>query len=94
MSSCKITSRYLRLKDNHPTMVKLNKLIDLANELGISLTFTRFACSIQDKDCKIPNLRLKDIENDHMSSDRQQIDCFPYEMEFVIIGDNPDYIER
>lgn len=28
-----------RLKDIHPTMVKVNKILDLMNELGITLAF-------------------------------------------------------
>jgi hypothetical protein len=83
------TSQWLRLKDNHPTMVKISKLYDLAEELGISFSFCSGTCVVEDRerDSKLPMLRMEDIEGDsyHVSE-------FPPATEFKVIYENPAYL--
>lgn len=81
-------SQWLRLKDNHPTMVKLMKLYDLAEELGISITFATHRVIIDDKerDASLPDLYLEDLEEGH------DINTWPPSFEFKVITENPEYI--
>lgn len=83
------TAQWLRLKDNHPTMIKLMKLYDLAEELGIHLSFTGHACIVQDnqRDAKLPMMRLEDIEGDSYD-----ISEWPPATEFKVIYENPAYL--
>lgn len=54
----------IRLKDNHPTMVKLQKLFAYAEELGIGFTFggQRIIVNDSERNSKLPTLYLEDIE--------------------------------
>jgi hypothetical protein len=83
------TSQWLRLKDNHPTMIKLMKLYDLAEELGIHLSFTGHACVVEDdeRDAKLPMMRLEDIEGDSYD-----VSEWPPTTEFKVIFENPAYL--
>lgn len=83
--------KFLRLKDTHPTMVKLNRLIDLASELGISISYSdnMVVVSDKDRDPKLPHLFLQDLD----SSDYPPSD-FPPIFDFKIIYDNPEYLEN
>lgn len=89
MTENKKPSRYLHLKDNHPTMVKLNKLNDLAIELGIQISFMRgWRTIVQDneRDTNLPALYLEEID------DGQAIEEFPPTFEYKVIYDNPEYL--
>lgn len=76
------------LKDKHPTMQKLQKLMDLADELGLHLSFwgQRTVITDNERDTDLPPLYIEDIE----SHDGPQE--FPPSLEFKIVYDNPDYI--
>jgi len=82
--------QYLRLKDNHPTMVKFNKLCELAEELGISIEWHGQDVIIEDaeRDKDLPPIFLKDIEQDHW------FDSFPPNTEFKMIYNNPEFLKR
>ena len=83
-------SRYLKLKDNHPTMVKLNKLYDLAEELGISISFGQHRSFVndRDRDDKLPPLVIEDTDNG------EPIQEWPPVFEFKVIYDNPAYLAQ
>jgi hypothetical protein len=83
-------ARRLILKDDHPTMVKLNKLADLAEELGISISFYGQSTLINDRDREIglPELLIEDIESN------EPVDVFPPNFEFKVIYDNPIWVEQ
>lgn len=89
MSSNKITE-YLRLKDNHPTMVKLMKLYDLADELGIHLSFMGHTSIVSDndRDKNLPDMLIEDIE------DGNHIKEWPPSTEFKVVYKNPAYIQK
>jgi hypothetical protein len=76
---------YLKLKDNHPTMVKLNKLYELAEELGISISFgpQRTFVEDRDRDNSLPPLILEDIDNG------ESIQEWPPTFEYKVYYDNP-----
>lgn len=81
--------KQLRLKDNHPTMVKLNKLYDLTEELGISLTFVNARAVIvhdNDRDSNLPDLLMEDLEEGH------EIEHWPPTFEYKVVYDNPAYL--
>lgn len=83
-------ARRLILKDNHPTMVKFNKLSDLAAELGISVSFCGHRTIVEDneRDNSLPTLYMEDIEtNDSMGE-------FPPAIEFKLVYDNPAYLKQ
>ena len=87
----KKTARFLRLKDEHPTMVKLNKLYDLAEELGLSLSFESFQTTVFDKDRdeKLPPVILEYTDTD---SDDKAVGEWPPTFEFVARYENPKYL--
>ena len=89
MSDKKI-SEYMRLKDTHPTMVKLDKLAAFAEELGISLNFFQQATFIQDNSLPQdhPQLRLEDTDNGEAISE------WPPVFEYKVIFENPVYLAK
>ncbi len=56
-----------KLTDTHPTQIKLNKLIDLAEELGISLEFDSGYCIVTDSERPGITFKIEDIEGDEGS---------------------------
>ena len=54
--------KQFRLKDNHPTKVKYDKLVELAEDLGISLSFTGDVCTLEDQDQPGVRFFVEDIE--------------------------------
>lgn len=82
-------ARRLRLKENHPTAIKLNQLFELADKLGISLEFsnsTRVLVSDSDRDENLPPLWLEDIEESDYDG------SFPPTTEYKLVYDNPAYL--
>ena len=75
-------AKQFKLKDNHPTMIKLNKLFELADELGISISFYGHRAVVNDIDRSNndPILYLEDIEdtNNNMAE-------FPPATEFKVV---------
>jgi hypothetical protein len=70
-------------------MVKLNKLSDLAEKLGIHLSFMPgYRTIVQDRErnANLPSLYLEEIDNG------QPVDEFPPTFEYRIIFDNPEYL--
>jgi len=80
--------RYLRLLDNHPTMVKLNKLAELADELGITILFSSHTTVVYDNEFPNP---IEMYDADHGSE--YPVSDFPPTMEFVLRYENPEYIK-
>ena len=87
----KSPAKRLRLKDNHPTAIKLIKLFDLANELGIRLSYqSQGGIRVEDKDrdSSLPPLYLEDIEDDHWFEE------FPPSTEYKLVYENPDFLKQ
>ncbi len=82
-------SQYLRLKENNSTYKKFDELCAKAEELGLTLYFDSGVLSISDKDSEYTGIRVVDVEN----RDYPQYD-FPPTMEFLILCDNPKYLEK
>jgi hypothetical protein len=81
-----VIPRQLRYKDNHPTMVKFDKICQLADELGIHLSFDGRSTTIEDRDNKTPTyVFLEDIETDDCVND------FPPSLEFKMVRENPEF---
>lgn len=80
----------LVLKDTHPTAIKVAKLCELADELGISISFFHQRVFIEDKnrDKTLPPLYVEDIEEGHW------FQGFPFETEYKLVYVNPDYINQ
>lgn len=86
----KSISRYLKLKDNHPTMIKLMKLWALADELGITISFG--SCVVledRDRDPALPHLLIEDVE-DSGNPPKE----FPFATEFKVTYDNPAHLAQ
>ena len=81
---------YLKLKDNHPTMVKLYKLYELAEDLGISISFGSHRTVVQDRDRddKLPTLFLEELDGG------ETIQEWPPTFEYKVIYDNPAYLTQ
>ena len=81
-------SEYMRLKDNHPTMVKLQKLYDLAEELKIQISFSQSLSVVNDRDLPEdhPMFRLEDLDSG------EAVEEWPPTFEYKIIYQNPAYI--
>ncbi len=81
--------QYLRLKDNHPTIIKLNKLTDLAEKLGLCISFYNHRCLLEDRDRdkNLPSLYIEDIEGGFSN-----VNSFPNEMEYKVTYENPAYL--
>jgi hypothetical protein len=90
MSEPKKLSRRLVLKETHPTAVKISKLMDLADELGISISFFHQRVLIKDKDRddNLPPLFLEDIEEGHW------FESFPFETEYKLVYVNPEFLAQ
>lgn len=90
MSTEKKLFQYLKLKDNHPTMAKLAKLYDLAEELGISISFGSHRTVVQDRDRddKLPPLFLEELDGG------ETIQEWPPTFEYKVIYDNPAYLAQ
>jgi hypothetical protein len=90
MSESKKLSKRLVLKDTHPTAVKISKLMELADELGISISFLHQRVLIKDKDRdeNLPPLFLEDIEEGHW------FESFPFETEYKLVYVNPEFLAQ
>lgn len=88
MNTSKKIAPRLVLKENHPTAVKVAKLCDLADELGISLAFSHQRVLVTDvaRDKNLPPLYLEDIEEGHWH------ESFPFETEYKLVYENPEYL--
>lgn len=78
----------LRLKDNHPVMVKLMKLYDFAEQLGLSISFSHNGAIVEDRDWHGPMLKMYDIEDGANSG----VDEWPPATEFKVIYENPAWL--
>lgn len=90
MTSSKKIAYRLQLKDTHPTSIKLAKLFELADELGISISFFHQRVLIEDKDRdkNLPPLYAEDIEEGHW------FQGFPFETEYKLVYVNPEYLAQ
>jgi len=75
-----------RLTDQHPTYKKLVQLQDLADSLGIRISFNPYNTTVYDFELK-KEFELKDIE-DIRYSHCEEIREFPYPMEWKLIYDD------
>lgn len=87
MTDTKKPVRLLRLKDSHPTHIKLMKLYDLAEELRIVLEFDGNVCTVSDRENGL-EVEIEDIEGDHGG-----VSSFPHPTEFKLTYENPKYTE-
>lgn len=88
MNSPKKIARRLVLRENHPTAIKVAKLCDLANELGISISFLhqRVLVTDEERDKNLPPLYIEDIEENHW------FEGLPFESEYKLVYENPEFI--
>lgn len=79
-------SEWLKLKDSHPTMIKLMKLYDLANELGIHIQFGHRSVILdEDRDVNLPPMFLEDLDNGDSVTE------WPPTFDFKVVSENPEY---
>lgn len=80
--------QFKRLLDNHPTMVKLQKLFDLAMKLGITISFNGHDTIVEDIDggISLPLMRLRGAESD------SPVDTVPYDLEYKVVFESSEYI--
>lgn len=85
----KITRR-LQLNDNNSTMQKFMKMCDIAEELGINISFHQHAIIVTDKDREnsLPDLYLEDMVSNHNMNE------FPPLTEYRLVYDNPEYLAQ
>lgn len=90
MSDKNPMSPLLKLKDNHPTMVKLYKLYDLAEELGIGISFDRYQTVITDsaRDSNLPPLLLQEIDG------AESVKEWPPLFEYKVVFQNPEWLAK
>lgn len=83
-------SQYLKLKDNHPTMIKLQKLYDLAEDLGISISFHNHRTIVEDRerDRNLPTMFLEEVDGS------ESVGEWPPIFEYKVIYDNPAYLAQ
>lgn len=81
-------TKFLRLKDNHPTMVKLQELMTAAEKLGLWLEFGQGYCLLHDHDRPDAVLHVYDLDHEF-----DPIDTFPPTLDFKVLMDNPAYQE-
>ena len=85
-----MTSRFLKLKGEHPTLLKIEKIFALMEELGISFDFSNCGMTLTDsKQDKFSFFYIKDLE-----SDDQVLDSLPLVFEYKVLADNPKYLEE
>jgi hypothetical protein len=78
--------QYLRLKDGHPTAQKMQKLWQLADELGLHIEFYGHRTIVTDIDFPDRLYDMSDLENaDDAVSD------FPPGCEYTLRFENPEY---
>lgn len=84
-------SKRLVLNDNHPTAIKVMKLMDLADQLGLTISFSGQRVMIQDtdRDPNLPILYCEDIEGEG-----HWFEEFPFTTEYRLVYNNPKYIEQ
>lgn len=90
MTAEKKISQYLKLKDNHPTMVKLAKLAEVAEDLGISISFGHYQAHVHDRDRdeSLPPLVMEELDGG------EAIGEWPPIFEYKVIYDNPAYLAQ
>jgi hypothetical protein len=77
--------QYMRLKDNHPVMVKLAKLYDLAEELGIHISFYSQAAIVQDEGYPY-HFRMENLDSG------EAVGEWPPPCEYKLTYENPKYV--
>lgn len=83
-----MTAQYLRLKESHPTMVKLAKLCEFADELGIQLSYYGMRTLLQDSDMPNITMYVDDIES------KDAINEFPFTFEYKITYENQVWLKE
>ena len=69
-------------------MIKINKLYELADELGIRILFEGYQVLIVDGESNINSFRIEDVDNP-----RENLSSFPPNLEFRVVCDNPEYVK-
>jgi hypothetical protein len=82
---------WLRLKDNHPTMQKIEKLFAYMDELGLSLEvippgYVGGPCSINDKERPGITFVMSDLDNPN-----DAFNSFPPTFEYKVLYENPEW---
>jgi hypothetical protein len=89
MPAVKHIPRQLKLKEDHSTSIKLSKLQDFAEELGIRICFG-FRTVVEDRDrINLPPLYLEDIE-----APDTRIEDFPITFEYKLVYKNPEFSKK
>jgi hypothetical protein len=89
----KPVTHYLRLKENHPTMVKLLALYDKAEELGLHISFSHGGSIVYDRDLpdNHPCLYMKYEDS---SSYENGVTEWPPTFGFNVTFENPKWREQ
>ena len=83
-------TKYLALKPNHPTMVKLSKLANLARELGITIYWNNRTMCVADtsRSEELPPLLIE------YRDPQEFVGEFPPTFDYRVIFDNPEVLKR
>ena len=82
-------SRFLKLKDQHPSFLKLEKIFSLMDELNIGFTFNGNSINFVDTEQKrFDTFYIEDIEENH------SVTSLPPSTEYKVLVDNPEYFEK
>lgn len=87
MKDLKSVPEKLRLKENHPSKIKFEKLCDLADELGISI-YSDSSLYFSDKDKPDITFHIEDIESTSWEKSCRE---FPPTFEVHLTFHNPEY---
>ncbi len=81
-------SKYFRIKENHPLSIKLDKIMGLMEELGITISVHGQTLIIDDKDNPGTQFTFVDVDD----SDRG-VYHFPPTLDYKVIYENPEWIK-
>jgi septum formation inhibitor MinC len=81
----KIPCRYLLISTNHPTFQKLEKVLELLDQLGLTIYFGPTSTILTDENIPGINFLIRDLESE------KPIYSLPPSVEYKIIRDNPEH---
>jgi hypothetical protein len=85
-----MSSRFLKLKENHPTLIKLEQIFSLMEELQISFDFSNVGMRVTDQSQeRFTFFYMEDLEDDH-----SPMSNLPPTFEYKVLADNPKFLEE
>lgn len=76
-------SKRLKLRDHHPTVIKLDKLMAYADTLGLTISFMGINTVVTDNEQLNKQFLLEDLED--TGRNNSSIQEFPYSLEWKLI---------